>query len=148
MRSVASSCEIAVGTLYNYFPNKESLVVHIFRGDWLIVSSEIDSIIYTDQECKEKFRYIYNLLSIFSSTYLSIFYEMANIKNTNECVEVDKFRPIYEKVSNLIEYEKSKNNISNKIDSIILAEFVVSNLLYLNRSKYISFDDLYSLLSI
>jgi len=148
MRSVASSCEIAVGTLYNYFPNKESLVVHIFREDWIVVSTQIDSLIYIDRDCKEKFRQIYNLLSSFSNTYLSTFYEMANKKNSSKCIESDKFEPIYQKVSELIDYEKSKNNIINVVDSKILAEFIVSNLLYLNRNKYISFDDLYKLLSI
>ncbi|MGB3367901.1 MAG: helix-turn-helix domain-containing protein [Acidaminobacteraceae bacterium] len=148
MRSVSSRCEIAVGTLYNYFPNKESLVVHIFREDWIVVSLQIDSLIYIDSDCKEKFRQIYNLLSSFSNTYLSTFYEMASKKNSSKCIESDKFKPIYQKVSELIDYEKSKNNIISVVDSNTLAEFIVSNLLYLNRSKYISFDDLYILLSI
>lgn len=148
MRSVASKCDIAVGTLYNYFPNKESLLIHIFREDWENLSLKLDDLIYERIDCKEKFRYIYDLLSDFSNTYLSTFYQMADKRNENKCFEVDKFEPIYEKIAQLINYEKSLSNISCKVDSNILAEFIVSNLLYLNRSKYISFDELYVLLSI
>lgn len=35
MRSVASACGIAVGTLYNYFPSKDMLLAAAILEDWL-----------------------------------------------------------------------------------------------------------------
>ena len=34
MRTVASACNVAVGTVYNYFPSKEMLVAGIMLQDW------------------------------------------------------------------------------------------------------------------
>ncbi len=34
MRMIAERCGIAVGTLYNYFPNKESLFISILEENW------------------------------------------------------------------------------------------------------------------
>lgn len=34
MRKIANACGIAVGTLYNYFPNKEELFTKIFEKSW------------------------------------------------------------------------------------------------------------------
>ncbi len=37
LRELASQCKVAVGTIYNYFPNKEMLVATIMAEDWLDV---------------------------------------------------------------------------------------------------------------
>lgn len=34
MREIAARCGIAVGTLYNYFPSKETLAAHVMLEDW------------------------------------------------------------------------------------------------------------------
>lgn len=34
MKAIAKSCDIAVGTLYNYYPNKRSLYMAVFLKSW------------------------------------------------------------------------------------------------------------------
>lgn len=34
MKAIAKSCDIAVGTLYNYYPNKKSLYMAVFLKSW------------------------------------------------------------------------------------------------------------------
>ncbi|MPQ43390.1 TetR/AcrR family transcriptional regulator [Clostridium tarantellae] len=34
MKTIAEACGIAVGTLYNYYPNKKTLYVQVFRRSW------------------------------------------------------------------------------------------------------------------
>lgn len=46
-RQIASSCSIAVGTLYNYFPSMESLMVTIIGDEWCATLAEMD------ERCKE-----------------------------------------------------------------------------------------------
>ena len=41
LRAIAKDCGIAVGTIYNYYPDKETLIAEVFLEDWLEV---IDSV--------------------------------------------------------------------------------------------------------
>ena len=42
MRSVASACGLAVGTVYNYFPSKDMLIATFMAEDWTQCLAEID----------------------------------------------------------------------------------------------------------
>lgn len=35
IRSVAAGCSVAIGTIYNYFPNKEMLMASVILEDWM-----------------------------------------------------------------------------------------------------------------
>lgn len=144
IREIAKNCNIGIGTFYNYFSNKEELVSEIFRMDWKKVSCIINDLKTTDEPCKEKFRTIYMSLDSFISSYISIFYEMAvNVEHTCGCKESNKFNTIYSSVSELIDLEKEKGNIKSSMESSKLAQLIISNLVYLNKNKYMSFDELY-----
>lgn len=41
IRSVAQECGIAVGTVYNYFPDKDALINASMMSDWLLVLTNI-----------------------------------------------------------------------------------------------------------
>ena len=41
IRSVAKACDIAVGTIYNYYPSKEFLMASFILLDWIPVEEEI-----------------------------------------------------------------------------------------------------------
>lgn len=34
MRSIAEGCEVALGTLYNYYPSKDALIASFMEADW------------------------------------------------------------------------------------------------------------------
>ncbi len=149
IREIAKNCSIGIGTFYNYFSTKDELVSEIFREDWRKVSGRVDGLKHSDESCKEKFRKIYTSLEMFVSNYLSIFYEMAMLKGYNyECKEANKFDVLYSSISELIDIEKSRGNIKSKLSSQKLAQFIVSNLIYLNKNRYMSFDELYDSLKL
>lgn len=63
MRELASNVGIAVGTLYNYFPNKEVLYTEILYESWLLTSESIKDIIhspYTDKMIEETIAKLYD----------------------------------------------------------------------------------------
>jgi AcrR family transcriptional regulator len=43
IRSLASSCGIAAGTLYNYFPSREAIAAAALREDWLEVRERLQT---------------------------------------------------------------------------------------------------------
>ena len=149
IREIAKSCNIGTGTFYNYFSTKEELVVAIFREDWRRVSNLVDELKLTEEPCKEKFRKIYMSIGMFVSSYISIFYEMATLSgNDYRCKEANRYDVLYTKISELLDIEKAKGNITSTLPSHKLAELIVSNLMYLNKNKFISFDELYENLKI
>ncbi|MEA4900920.1 TetR/AcrR family transcriptional regulator [Desulfitobacterium sp.] len=153
VREIAKKCNIALGTFYNYFPTKDEVVMEIVREDWWEISNLVDQLMTTDEPFKEKIRKIYLSLRQFISSYILIFIEMAAIKKPSNRISCDhespdKFYLLYNKLSELIDIERTKGHINSSLSSYKLAQFIMSNLIYLNRNEYITFDELYNHLKI
>ena len=54
MKMIASTCHIAVGTLYNYYSNKHQLFVHVMHLCWRATASLLDSIYAVPELCLEE----------------------------------------------------------------------------------------------
>lgn len=44
MKMIAKKCNIAVGTLYNYYPNKKQLFIQVLEESWSATSQSLDEI--------------------------------------------------------------------------------------------------------
>jgi len=149
IREMAKICNIGTGTFYNYFSTKEDLVAEIFREDWKKVSNLVDELKYTKEPCKEKIRKIYLSIGLFVNSYIPIFYEMAMLSgNDYRCREANRYDVLYTKIGELLDIEKSKGNVISTLSSYKLAELIISNLMYINKNNFISFDELYDNLKI
>ncbi|MBU3146048.1 TetR/AcrR family transcriptional regulator [Clostridium sp. CF012] len=149
IREIAKNCTIGTGTFYNYFSTKEELVAEIFREDWRKVSNLVDALKLIEEPCKEKIRKIYISIGMFVTSYIPIFYEMATLSgNDYRCREANRYDILYIKIGELLDIEKSKGNVHSTLSSYKLAELIVSNLMYINKNNFISFDELYDNLKI
>lgn len=54
MRRISKEVGLAVGTMYNYFPNKENLYVEVFKDSWKKTIKKLDKITYSDKDPIEK----------------------------------------------------------------------------------------------
>lgn len=52
MKIIAKSSGIAVGTLYNYYPNKQTLFLNVFNKSWIETFEKLDNIIYSKGQKK------------------------------------------------------------------------------------------------
>jgi len=73
MREVASKCGIAVGTLYNYFPNKDELVEQIIFEHWGEVLVHIEKLTVSEITLKEKLLTLSRYLDDFFSSSFRCF---------------------------------------------------------------------------
>ena len=71
VRSVANSCGIAVGTVYNYFSSKDMLIASFVAEDWIKCVDEISAC--PTEPPKAFLRRIYDLLRDFSEKNASLF---------------------------------------------------------------------------
>lgn len=71
IRSVANGCNIAVGTLYNYFKSKDELIISFMLEDWRNCEKKMTSIETSDPE--EFLCQIHSALNSFIRKYESVF---------------------------------------------------------------------------
>lgn len=69
LRSVAKECQIAVGTIYNYFESKDMLIASILLEDWKIALEKMDEGCKNISNIKEGFLSIYYAIEDFCKIY-------------------------------------------------------------------------------
>lgn len=142
IRDIAKNCGIGIGTFYNYFSNKEEFVSEIFRDDWKNTLCLADKLVVSNEQLKEKIRKIYFSMQGFVDKYIAIFYEIAMLKGYEHKTEYD-IRDLYTKVEDIISVEKEKGTLHSELSPEKMSHFIVSNLMYLSKNNYMSFDELY-----
>lgn len=71
IRSVAKGCDIAVGTVYNYFSSKETLVASFMLSDWQNLAEKVKK---ADKSSPEGFlRYVYDCIFEFEKSHAFLF---------------------------------------------------------------------------
>ena len=147
IRDIAKNCGIGIGTFYNYFENKEVFVHEIFMDDWRKILGLSEDLKSSQDPLKDKIRNIYLFLDGFVDKYLSIFYEISQLKGYSPERD-DDMSDLYTMVEEILNIEKSNGTINSLLTPHSLSHFIVSNLMYLSKTKYISFDELYSHMNI
>ncbi len=72
LREIAKDCEIAVGTIYNYFPDKDTLSAHVIREDWEVFLGKMKEGIQEVSGLKEGIEVICREIADFNSRYSKI----------------------------------------------------------------------------
>lgn len=144
MRDIAKQSGIGVGTLYNYFSDKDELVREVFIDDWNKAILTVKSLETYNASLKSKINEMYLSINKFLENYLVIFLEMAYSSNVKKCDNADIMNPMYVSMEAILLFHRNLGEVHSEVPLDKLAHFIVSNLVALCREKYISFDDLYS----
>lgn len=62
MKAIAKKCNIAVGTLYNYYANKEELFIYILKKSWQNTFEKLYELKYSNIEIRKKVKNIVEIL--------------------------------------------------------------------------------------
>ncbi len=84
LRSVANSCGIAVGTIYNYFPSKDALVGSIVAEDWTRSRAEMEEKCDCAESLQQGIRAMYDGLTVFSDLYAPVWADYMQSGNSME----------------------------------------------------------------
>lgn len=84
IRSVAKSCGIAVGTMYNYFPSKEMLAAEVMLTDWLAALSGMQRACAGALRVSDALTALYEGVNGFSGVYSNVWagYSFSNTEKT------------------------------------------------------------------
>ena len=84
IRSTASACGVAVGTVYNYFPSKETLIEAVILADWEVMIKGLRGELTQAEDALESLRVICDALQTFAVTYSDVLSIPPTRLNANE----------------------------------------------------------------
>lgn len=145
IRDLAKSCNIGIGTFYNYYQNKDEIVKAIIKTDWEKIIVSINTEIECDNlDFKERIHIIYGGVSEFLKNYLDTFMVMISNGSRNHREKNDKILIPYENIlKKVLIFHKDKGDINYQIEDEKLAKLILNNIIFICRDKSISFDEFY-----
>ena len=85
IRKIAVSCNVAVGTIYNYFENKDTIVANIMSEDWQKSLKEMAEKCELAQTAGEGFCAVFYALREYEELYRPVF---AQYSGTGDALEI------------------------------------------------------------
>ncbi|MDO5293441.1 MAG: TetR/AcrR family transcriptional regulator [bacterium] len=105
IRQVAARCQVAVGTVYNYFPSKEMLAATIILEDWMKSLRQMKQKTKEETDLETGLEIIYQELLAFEQLYHQIF-----ISST----------AIYSKYGSRKRHQKLREQLEQPIKQVVL----------------------------
>lgn len=133
LRMVAKKCDVALGTIYNYFKNKDELVANIMINDWLKLLNETKTNCEQIENPIEGIRIIYEMIRKFSDIYSFIW------KESRKIVPQDKHIMLVSQTSKLVSIVLNNNDmqLSGFIAELLINYGIKEIDEYKNIEKYI-----------
>jgi AcrR family transcriptional regulator len=148
MRNLSKACDIALGTIYNYYPTKKELVVDMMTDYWHEYFYRIECVSSSDCSIYEKLNRIYDELKIFIETFKTVWlkpelydhpeYIADSMERENTSIE-----RLISFVNSILIKEINDNKIQSKLDPYELSKFIVMNfitIIQMPTFKYSSFE--------
>ena len=147
IREVAKNCNIAVGTLYNYFSNKDELVAEIIFTHWREILVYIDLLTTSEEPLKEKLIALSQYLDSFFKNYSSVFSDILENKGSH-CPRHQILPHLYEVVETMISVAIEKGEINPSLSAQKLSKILVPSMFFITRVEDLTFEDYYSILKL
>ncbi len=156
IRTIAKECEVAVGTIYNYFPDKAALITEVIMKFWRTIafSEETRSCLnYQPGEnlldfCDRLFTTMQHALEQFRSNWLGEVSSLdARTRQKGRQAENATFEHIYQSLETVITSDAAINQTAlQKLGAKALARFIWGTIYQALRANDNSYQTLRSLL--
>jgi AcrR family transcriptional regulator len=147
IRRVAKNCNIAVGTIYNYFPSKKALIIEMMVNFWTDFFSKTEAVVHADKDFYSKLKIIMDELSYILRRFKEVWLkdELYSTPNYIKSGTQQHNRYISRFIAIIEELIKSDLLDQNKegdydYDTEELAKFIVMNLISIIQMPYMSYE--------
>lgn len=148
MRNISKACNIALGTIYNYYPTKKELLVEMMVGFWHEYFYRIEGAANLDCTFHDKLHKIFNELSIFIKTFKEIWLKPKLYDNPDYIESGIEKENIYIErliifIENILIKEINADQVQCKLDTYETAKFILMNfitIIQMPSFKYSSFE--------
>lgn len=132
MKIIAKESGIAVGTLYNYYPNKQTLFLNVFNKSWIDTFEKLDNIINSESQKKVKIKSFVKILynEIFERKGMGKhLIKSSNFKNK----EIDIKEELLARVKRIISQNKNDEKLKCKYEERLLETILVTFITMMNE---------------
>lgn len=148
MRTLSRACDIALGTIYNYYPTKQELIIEMMTEYWQNYLDSVQNIANSNADFYIKLNNIFNELRVFIESFRQ-FWLTPQLYDSPEYVKgglrkedmfMEKFIIIFKEI---LEKEHTANNIHVKLGAYETANFIIMNFITMVQMpffKYSSFE--------
>ena len=130
IRSVATACGVGTGTVYNYFPSKDMLVVGFMLEDWKICKQAIHQGVTEAEDVKVALFCMHEVLRAYKEEYKILFTD----ENAEASYRASATKRHHLLCEQLAEPLKIWTRRQDKVDAEFLAEFIAENMLTLTMT--------------
>lgn len=81
IRTIASKCGIAIGTLYNYYKSKQEIVCEVLKVEWSMMLRRIDQATKSNSCLMNNLKIIYDELGILMNDVHKIWFDFSSINS-------------------------------------------------------------------
>ncbi|GFZ33166.1 TetR family transcriptional regulator [Clostridium zeae] len=145
MRTLSKACDIALGTIYNYYPTKKDLVIEMMTDYWQEFLYSVQKISDLNSDIYVKFNKIYSELKTFIESFRQ-YWLTPELYGSPEFVEgglkqeyvfIERLVII---VENILVKECTENNIQVKLGTHETASFIIMNLITIVQMPIFTYE--------
>lgn len=147
MRNVAKACDIAIGTIYNYYPTKKDLVMEMMTEYWEEYFRILEQLINSEDNFYIKLNKIFNELGVFIKTFKEVwlkaeFYDTPDYITSGLEKEFIYIEKLIRKIEDILIKEASNKNskVCIKFDSYETAKFILMNFITMIRMPFFQYS--------
>lgn len=143
MRKVSEESGIAVGTIYNYFPTKQALMIQLLEDYWYEYLIIIDEIDHSETDFYGKLSKIFIKLEEFLNTFMEVW-----LKNSRPGYDDDSrsrkdifTEKLIVKLEEILTEAEKTGEINLILDSHELANFLLMNFIMMAQMKQFKYEN-------
>ncbi|MDO9492583.1 TetR/AcrR family transcriptional regulator [Acetobacterium sp.] len=145
MRALSKACNIALGTIYNYYPTKKDLVVEMMSDYWQRFLDSVAEIIDSDTDIYLKLNHVFTELEVFIKNFRQ-YWLTPELYVDQDYVEggLQKESGFMEKLIELIATELTKedaaHHIKLKLGARETANFIIMNFITIIQMPFFRYQ--------
>jgi AcrR family transcriptional regulator len=145
MRDLSKQCDIALGTIYNYFPTKKELIIELMTDYWQNYLDSVKEIVNSDEDMYTKLRNIFTELKSFVKNFRQ-YWLTPELYKSKEYVEggLQKEHVYMENLISIIEAilikEQANKNIHINLGARETANFIIMNFITMVQMPFFKYE--------
>lgn len=141
MREIAKKSNIATGTIYNYFPTKDELMISLIRFYWKDYREKIYELFSSKEDVLTKMRGIFLMIDTFIRTFEGFILEYAKKGNEKPEGRVQKFLNEFRKgIKNALDMDKTISIVPS-IKTEELSAFIAANMISIALYRLYTYEN-------
>ena len=141
MREIAKKSNIATGTIYNYFPTKDELMISLIRFYWKDYREKMYELFSSKEDVLTKMRRIFLMIDTFIRTFEGFIPEYAKKGNEKPEGRVQKFLNEFRKgIKNALDMDKTISIVPS-IKTEELSAFIAANMISIALYRLYTYEN-------